>query len=360
MIKVIIADDSALMRKALTEVLRSSGIIEVIAIARNGEDVIKKARELNPDVITMDINMPIIDGLTALKFIVSEGICPVIIVASPFKDRENIIFFALESGAFDYVEKPGTEAHKNFSKIKDELIEKIKAAAEYKQFMKSKGGSEIILPSNNFLNTEFKKLSLRKKNKDRLKSEFKAVAIGISTGGPRTIHKVIPFLPADLNAAIFLVQHMPPNYTAPFAKSLDRASSLKVFEAEASSPVKKGTVYVAKGGFHLTLFKKSNGDIVTRLTNKPDHRFKPSVDIMMESVFKIFKKDTIGILMTGMGSDGADAMVHIKEQGGFTIAESDETSIVFGMPKEAIKRGGASIVLPSNQIAAEIIKLVSS
>jgi two-component system, chemotaxis family, protein-glutamate methylesterase/glutaminase len=358
MIKVIIADDSALMRKALSKILESSGIIDVVAIARNGEDVIKKAKDFRPDVITMDINMPVMDGLTALKCIVDERICPVIIISSSIKDNNNLTLVALESGAFDFIEKPSTEAHKKFSEIGDELIEKVKAAAEYKQFMKTK--PEIILPSSSFDEIEYDQLIPERGSMEDSGESLKAIAIGISTGGPKTIHQVIPLLPQDLNAVVFLVQHMPPNFTAPFAQSLNRTSSFNVVEAEASTPIQRGTVYVGKGGFHLALFKKSNGEIVTRLLNKPEHRFKPSVDIMMESVLKVFGKNTIGVLMTGMGSDGADAMAHIKERGGYTIAESEETCVVFGMPKEAIKRGGASIVLPSNKIADEIIRVVSS
>jgi two-component system, chemotaxis family, protein-glutamate methylesterase/glutaminase len=348
-IKVLIADDSALMRRTITDILKQQDDIEVIGIARNGEDVINKAKDLLPDVITMDVNMPVLDGISALKWIVKEDLCPVIIVSSLTGEGDYATLQALEIGAFDCIEKPDGGSPKHFKEIQEDLIDKVRAAAKFKR--KHQSDSKIILP---------KKSLVEKINCDIYsENELKAVAIGLSTGGPRTIQQVIPLLPSDLNAVYFVVQHMPAHFTGPFASGLNQASQLKVVESQPGVEIERGTVYVAKGGYQFNLFQKSNGSIIIRLTTKPLLRFMPSVDVMMDSVLDIFGKNTIGVLMTGMGSDGANAMVHIKEKGGYTIAESEETAVVFGMPKEAINRGGASVVLPNYEIADEIVKSIS-
>ncbi|BAI80666.1 chemotaxis-specific methylesterase CheB [Deferribacter desulfuricans SSM1] len=345
-IKVLVVDDSALMRKRIKEMLESDPKIEVIGLARNGEDAIKKAKELSPDVITLDVNMPVMDGLTALKLIVEEEICPVIMVSSLTQKDAEITFKALELGAFDFVPKPGGTISLNIDQIRDDLIRKVKAAV--------KGKFKTLKRSVDRKKTIKRRITRRKENE----SGFKAICIGISTGGPKTIFDVLPYLPKDINAAIFLVQHMPPGFTASFAKRLDNYCEIKVKEAEAGDIVEPGICYLGKGGYHLTLFQRLNKDIILRLPTKPEHLFMPSVDVMMDSVVKIFQSNTIGVLMTGMGDDGAEGMVKIKNAGGYTIAESEETAVVFGMPAEAIKRGGADIVLPSYEIANEILRVL--
>ena len=182
-----------------------------------------------------------------------------------------------------------------------------------------------------------------------------AVAIGISTGGPSTIQKVIPAIPADVNAAFFLVQHMPATFTEAFAKRLDSLSALRVVEAAAGMEVLPGHCYVGRGDYHMTVHTNSRGVPVIRTPTRPDTLFKPSVDVMMDSVLEVFGKRVIGVLMTGIGSDGADAMVKIKQAGGYTIAESEESAVVFGMPREAIERGGACTILPSWDVAEAIL-----
>ncbi len=351
-IEVLVCDDSALMRKMLKEIINSDPALNVCGTARDGKDAVIKARELKPDVITMDINMPGLDGITALQIITEEKIAPVIMVSSLTQEGAVTTFEALELGAFDYVAKPGGTVSTNIKAVSEELIRKIKAAAGVnilEKLNKTKSSKDI--------QERIKTISAGiKKGKPKL--GYKAVAIGISTGGPKTIFDVLPYLPQNLNAAIFLVQHMPPTFTSSFAKRIDSASQLRCVEVEAGMEVEKGIIYLARGGKHLTLFKKSDGKIYIRTPSKPEHLFIPSVDVMMESVLSVFGEDTVGVLMTGMGDDGANAMVKIKEAGGITIAESEESAIVFGMPAEAIKRGGADIVAPSWQIAEEIIKAV--
>lgn len=350
MIKVLIADDSALMRKMLREMLESDPEIEVIGAARDGEDVVVKARELHPDVITMDVNMPKQDGITALQHIVNEDICPVVMVSSLTQEGAMTTFEALELGAFDFIGKPGGTISSDIKGVTAEVIDKIRAAALSK-------------------NRGFKRKGLPQSLRDRIGQRTtvpgptqgicKAVAMGISTGGPKMIYEVVPYIPPDINAALFLVQHMPPNFTSAYVKRLREASQIEVIEARAGVKVEPGVLYVGTGGRHLNLVTNAGGDAIIRLGSKPEHLFIPSVDIMMESVLKVYGSRTIGVLMTGMGNDGANGMLKIRQSGGITIAESEESAIVFGMPGEAIKRGAAEIVVPIWDIAREIIRAIN-
>lgn len=342
-IQVLVADDSALMRKYIREMLESDPEIKVVAIARDGEDTIEKARMYNPDVITLDINMPKMDGLTALQILVEENIAPVIMLSSLTQEGALTTFEALELGAFDYVAKPGGTVSLNIKEVRNELIAKIKAAA-----------SRGILKK---LHRKKEKIKV-KKRKSAGERKNKAVAIGISTGGPKTLMDVVPYLPADLPADIYIVQHMPPSFTRSFAQRLNNNSKIEVLEAEAGLETRNGLAVLGKGGYHLTVFKRLNGKIIVRTPAVPKTLFMPSVNVMMESVLSVYGKNTIGVLMTGMGDDGADAMVKIKKAGGITIAESEETAIVFGMPREAIERGGADYVEPSYKIAERIVQAV--
>jgi len=348
-IKVLIVDDSALTRKVLRTILEEDEEFEVIGIARDGVEAVNKARELKPDVVTMDINMPQLDGLTALQIIVNEKICPVVVVSSLTTEGALTTFEALELGAFDYVAKPGGTISAKMDVVADELRTKLKAAVRNKRRLYKERKKVTIEPE------------ILKPKRERIReiTDYKAVVIGISTGGPKTIYDVLPYLPADLNAAVFLIQHMPPNFTGQFAERLDRYCQLKVKEVEATDKVAPGICFVGKGGYHLTLYKKSEGDIIIRTPSLPEHLFKPSVDVCMESVLKVFGNKTIGVLMTGMGDDGAAAMLKIKQAGGRTIAESEETAIVFGMPARAIELGAVDVVAPSYKIAEEIIKVVN-
>jgi len=356
MVKVLVCDDSALMRKMLRQMIESDPDLEVIATARDGLDAINKARELKPDVVTMDINLPVMDGITALQVIVDENIAPVIMVSSLTQEGALTTFEALELGAFDYIPKPDGTISSNIQSITSELIAKIKAASQTRTLFKIKQLRKSISVTKTKPKVTFKP---EKKGIKPTGLGYKAVAIGISTGGPKTIFDVLPYLSSELNCAVFLVQHMPQTFTNQFAQRIDKNTPMRCMEAQPGLKVEPGTIYLAKGGYHLTVFKNSKGEVIIRTPTRPKTLFIPSVNVMMESVLSVFGKDTIGVLMTGMGDDGADAMVKIRKSGGITIAESEESAIVFGMPGEAIKRGGAKIVAPSWEIAENIIKAVS-
>ncbi|MGD0438122.1 MAG: chemotaxis response regulator protein-glutamate methylesterase [Bryobacteraceae bacterium] len=346
-IRVLVADDSALMRQTLKRIIAASADLDLVGLARDGEDAISKARELRPDVISMDINMPKLDGITALQIILQEKICPVVMVSSLTQQGTATTFECLELGAFDFVAKPDGTVSANMGVVADELIAKLKAAASRGILDRQQRNRERRKPysppsGGAFLNVTRKR----------------AVAIGISTGGPATLQEVLPLIPADVPASLFLVQHMPPAFIASFAKRLDEHCALKVVEGRSGMVIEQSVCYVAPGGMHLCLHRKITGEVVIRTPTTPATLFVPSVGVMMASVLNIYGADTIGVLMTGIGDDGADSMVAIKQAGGHTIAESEQTAVVYGMPREAFERGGACVVAPSHEVAGEILKAV--
>jgi two-component system chemotaxis response regulator CheB len=346
-IRVLVADDSALMRQTLKRIIAASADLDLVGLARDGEDAVAKARDLRPDVISMDINMPKLDGITALQIVLQEKICPVVMVSSLTQEGAATTFECLELGAFDFVAKPDGTVSSNMGAVAGELIAKLKAAASRGIVDRLQRARERRQPARQPIRATFEGVTRKR-----------AVAIGISTGGPATLQDVLPQIPADLPASIFLVQHMPPSFIASFAKRLDERCSIKVVEGRSGMPVEPGVCYVAPGAMHLCLHRKMTGEVVIRTPNMPATLFVPSVGVMMESVLKMYGADTVGVLMTGIGDDGADAMVAIRQAGGHTIAESEQTAVVFGMPREAIERGGACVVAPSHQVAQEILRAV--
>jgi two-component system chemotaxis response regulator CheB len=335
------------MRQTLKRIIAASADLDLVGLARDGEDAVAKARELRPDVVSMDINMPKLDGVTALQMILQENICPVVMVSSLTQEGTATTFECLELGAFDFVGKPDGTVSSNMGAIAEELISKLKAAASRGIVDRMQRGRERRKPYQAPTRATFEFVTRKK-----------AVAIGISTGGPATLQEVLPLIPADVPASLFLVQHMPPAFIASFAKRLDDHCALKVVEGRSGMAVEPSVCYVAPGGMHLCLHRKMTGEVVIRTPTTPATLFVPSVGVMMASVLNIYGADTIGVLMTGIGDDGADSMVAIKQAGGHTIAESEQTAVVYGMPREAVERGGACVVAPSHEVAGEIVKAV--
>jgi two-component system chemotaxis response regulator CheB len=335
------------MRQTLKRIIAASGDLELVGLARDGEDAITKARELRPDVISMDINMPKLDGITALQTILQERICPVVMVSSLTQKGAATTFECLELGAFDFVAKPDGTVSSNLGAVAEELVFKLKAAARRGIVSRLQRDRERRAPYRPPARATFQAVAGNR-----------AIAIGISTGGPATLQEVLPQMPVDLPASVFLVQHMPPAFIASFAKRLNDNCAMTVVEARSGMPVEQGICYVAPGGKHLCLHSKITGEVVIRTPTTPETLFVPSVGVMMESVLSIYGSDTIGVLMTGIGDDGANQMVAIKQAGGYTIAESEETAVVYGMPREAVERGGACLVAPSHEVAGEILKRI--
>ncbi len=337
MIKVLVVDDSALMRKLIREILESDPEIEVVGTARNGLDALKKIEELDPDVVTLDINMPVMDGKEALKEIMVRFPRPVVIVSSLTQDDAPLTFELLDMGAVDYIPKPSGTISLDIKKVADEIIQKVKNAfkAGFYKIRKAKRVEFI---------------------KEKLKPEKVAkytVAIGISTGGPKTLLDILQDVNPDPDTCYLVVQHMPPQFTPSLAERLDRYTPIHFVHARNGEPVLGGKGYLAPGGWHLTVSE----DLKIRLTKNPaDTLFRPSVDVLFFSVAEIFGPKTVGVILTGIGSDGAKGLLEIRKKGGITIAESEETAVVFGMPRSAIEIGAALIVAPSYEIPREIKK----
>ncbi|MBN1301156.1 MAG: chemotaxis response regulator protein-glutamate methylesterase [Melioribacteraceae bacterium] len=352
-IKVIIVDDSAFMRKSLSIMLESDDSIEIIAAAKDGLEGYELIKKLRPDIVTLDIEMPRMDGLTALKKIMTDCPTPVLMVSSLTTEGAESTIKAMEYGAIDFIPKELSYVNVNIIKIKDDLIKKIKAIVQHKRSLErlerlkriqSPKVAGTILHSNTIP-----------------VSDYRAVALGISTGGPLSLQKVIPSISENINVPVFVVQHMPPKFTRSLADRLDNLSKLKVKEAEDEETVEKNTVYIAPGGFHMMVKTNQKNIPVIKIAERPiDTLHKPSVDVMMNSVVEIYGKKTLAIIMTGMGKDGLEAMKKLKSLGGTCIAQDERTSIVYGMPKAIVDAGIADAVLGLEQISENINKVFSN
>jgi len=350
-IKVLVVDDSAFMRKVISDMIQTAPGYVVLDTARNGEEALKKIEQLRPDVVTLDIEMPIMDGLTALKQIMTTNPIPVIMLSSLTKKGADETLKALDLGAFDFITKPSSVMKVSTPEVKQELLEKIKIAGRTKvkklekqvsppaksMHMPREVGS---IPKALTGSTQFKKL----------------IAIGTSTGGPRALQEVIPFIPKNIDAGIVIVQHMPPGFTKSLADRLDSLSLISVKEAENGDVIKAGCAYLAPGDKHLKVYKQ-NGQFVIKLDGSVRvSGHMPSVDAMMFSIAALNEKDIIGVIMTGMGADGAEGLKQVKEKKGYVIAQDEETCVVFGMPKSTIKLGVVDKVTSLSNITNEIIK----
>ncbi|MBM7560606.1 protein-glutamate methylesterase/protein-glutamine glutaminase [Fusibacter tunisiensis] len=347
-IKILVVDDSAFMRKVITDMIESEANMKVIGTARNGADAIEKIKALSPDVVTMDIEMPIKDGLSALREIMRDMPVPVIMLSSLTKKGAEETLKALDYGAFDFITKPSSLIKVSTPEMKMELIEKINIAS---RTTVKKVRVDAYVPKID--PTKSNRTFAVEGGSTRFK---KIVAIGTSTGGPRALQEVIPLIPADIDASIMIVQHMPPGFTKSLADRLDSMSMIRVKEAENGDVMKSGWAYLAPGDYHIKV-TKHNGQFMIELDNgERVSGHKPSVDAMMASVVKELPRQSIGVIMTGMGADGAKGMKALKEAGGFVLAQNEESCVVFGMPKSAIKLNGVDKVVDLSNLANEIIK----
>ena len=347
-IKVLVVDDSAFMRKSLAIMLESDPEIKVIASARDGEEGCALVKKLAPDIVTLDIEMPKMDGLTALKKIMAENPTPVIMISSLTNEGAEATIKAFEYGAVDFIPKELSYVNINIIKIKEELTKKIKAI--YKQHVLRNRLSRLqSIRLQSHLPTDTIQRPL---GDNYLKQgNFKAIAMGISTGGPLSLQKVLPKITKNINCPIFLVQHMPPKFTASLAVRLNSISELEVKEAADNDVVKNNVVYIAPGGFHMTVKKNSMGSTVINISTMPDNTLhRPSVDVMVESVAGFYGKNTLGVIMTGMGKDGLEGIKKIKELGGSCIAQDEASCVVYGMPKAIVDANLADVIAPLEKI----------
>lgn len=349
-IKVLVVDDSAYNRAAITRMLAGDPGIEVVGSANDGVDAIAKTFRLTPDVITLDLEMPNMDGFTFLRWLMREKPTPVLILSSRSDSRS--VFRALELGAVDFLAKPESRISKTIEDISEELISKVNAVLNLEM---KKVQSTIKL-----LAEEKAAPPARKEDAVLLeRSPIEVVAIASSTGGPPALQAILTALPADFGAGIVISQHMPAGFTRSFAERLNKLSPLMVSEASAGDRLRPGVALIAPGGFHLVV-KKDRGGLIAELVPRiPSDMYVPSADRMMVSVAETSGPAVLGVVLTGMGRDGAEGVVAIKRRKGQCLAESEETSIVFGMPQEAIKTGAVDKVLPLGKMAGEIVQRCS-
>jgi two-component system, chemotaxis family, protein-glutamate methylesterase/glutaminase len=352
-INVVIVDDSAFMRKSLSLMLESDPGISVVGTARNGQEGFELVKKVNPDVVTLDIEMPVMDGLTALKKIMAECPTSVIMVSSLTTEGAQSTIKAMELGAVDFIPKEMSYVSVNISKVKDDLIQKVKEIARQKLL---KQRLQRIRSSSGF--TGGSAFPVHHKT-DLPKIGYKAISLGISTGGPFTLQKILPLLSEKILIPVFIVQHMPPKFTKSLADRLNGLCKLEVKEAEHEEPVMNGKIYIAPGGMHMVLKKIGSSETLVHLTREPsDSLHRPSVDVTMNSVIDIYGKYTLGIIMTGMGKDGLEGIRHLKSLGGYSIAQDEESCVVYGMPKSVVDAGLADVILPAEKIPELINKVV--
>lgn len=367
--KVLVVDDSAFMRKLISEMLAKHPLLEVVGIARNGKDAVAKVIELRPDVVTMDIEMPLMNGLEALKQIMEQQPTPVVMLSSTTEIGAENTIIAMENGAVDFVAKPGGAISLNLHEVQQEIVGKVVAATKVKisNLVKQPlGRIEREFPitemtsSPRSLSFEDKIDSLLVKKISKAQESF--VIIGTSTGGPRALQEVLTRLPSDINAPILVVQHMPPGFTKSLAQRLDGLSDIRVKEAEDGEALLKGVAYIAPGGKHLK-FEKCQAGFCVRLddTDPPRMGHRPSVDVLLESAASIRELQYVTAIMTGMGHDGTEGMQQLKAAcQTITIAESEKTSVVYGMPKSIKEAGLADRVVDVQCIGAVITEILHS
>lgn len=356
-IKVLVVDDSAFMRKVISDIINSQNDMQVVGVARNGEEALQKAQELGPDVVTLDVEMPVMDGITALKKIMETDPVPVVMLSSLTQNGAEMTMKALQLGAVDFVPKPSGTISLDIAKVSEDIVRKVRIAAlarpQIRRLFSGAGSlGSVARPVS-------PGIPLSRPVGGRLE---KLVLIGTSTGGPKALHEVIPRLPGDLEAGVLIVQHMPPGFTASLAARLDGISGLRVKEAEHGEVIAPGTAYVAPGDYHLLVMTDKEtglGRLLVNLTfDPPVSGHRPSVDAMFESVARSFWGHIVGVIMTGMGQDGAKGVIHLKKRGAKIIAEDSSTCIVFGMPKAAIETGQVDKVVPLPEIAQEIQRML--
>jgi two-component system chemotaxis response regulator CheB len=344
-IKILIIDDSAYNRKALAEMLNFSPDIEVVGTATDGADALKKLEVLNPDVVTLDLEMPRMDGFTFLRLMMSNFPVPTIIISS--RDEDVSVFKALELGAVDFIAKPTDHISKELLTLKPELIEKVLMAASIDMNVVNTI-EPVSAPADSI-----KEKAIPSEVKTPLE-DFPIIVIGISTGGPPALQTLFSKLPKDLPAGIAISQHMPPGFTKSFAKRLNKISSLNISEAKDNDTLSPGCVLIAPGGSHLTLIKENN-KVRCRLAESYNDKYVPSVNKLFSSAAEHLGERVIGVIMTGMGDDGTEGIKAVKQYGGTTIAQSEKSSIIFGMPGEAIETGAVDNILELNEVAGHLL-----
>jgi len=343
-VRVLIVDDSAFMRTALSRMIASESGFEVVGTASNGSEALDKLPALDPDVVTLDVEMPGLSGLETLRRIMSQFPRPVIMVSSVTEKDAETTFNALGAGAFDYIPKQMSSTSLDILHIREDLVTKIRAAAASRKPHST--GTFLRKPP---------RPSAELRDADSTTPAI--VALGSSTGGPKALQEILPLLPADLSVPVLIVQHMPPGFTAPFAQRLNNLCSVSVREAAHRDLLQPGVVYIAPAGWHMTVERSTDSRVSICLDTHPENSLHmPSVDIMMKSVADTFHNLAMGVILTGMGSDGAEGMMAIHRQGGLTIGQDEATCTVYGMPRACAEVGALTRVVSLLKVPAQIMQ----
>ena len=340
-IRVLVVDDSALMRKLIPAILAREASIEVVGTAMDGAFALKKIEELKPDVVTLDLEMPRMDGMETLRLIMQRAPLPVILFSTHSKEGGYATFKALAIGAVDFLAKPKDAAAGRLDDIADRLIAKIKVA---------KRAAGRKLPPAVIEETPAPKKGIRAALPPR-----RVIAVGISTGGPNALQFVLSQIPADFQSTIVIVQHMPEGFTEMFAKRLDECCALEVHEARSGDLLLAGRVLICPGNRHIMVRSMPRGGMVVLSDGPPVNGHRPSADVLFHSVAQEFGLTAVGVLMTGMGDDGAEGLGAIKAAGGMTIAQSEDTCVVSGMPRAAILKGYARKIIPLDGLGSHLV-----
>ncbi|MFZ0036455.1 MAG: chemotaxis response regulator protein-glutamate methylesterase [Candidatus Acidiferrales bacterium] len=348
-LRVLIVEDSGFMRKVLHDIISADPQMEVVGEARDGREGVALAQALKPDVITMDINMPHLDGLQATELIMSQNPRPIVIVSSESREGASETLRALELGAVDFVPKPSSGIDLDMHRVGQELSRKLKTAAKVR-VVRTATLSRIGQPAGKPLAASGSASSILP-TAAASSPRFPCIVVAASTGGPATVLSMIPRLPKDLPAAVVLVQHMPAAFTSQFTVQLADASRLRVKEAAASEVIQPGIVYVCPGSHHLRF---AGGGRITLDGGDRISGYRPCADVALETAADYLGPMTVGVILTGMGNDGAKGVKAVKLAGGYVIAQDEATSVIFGMPAEAIKTGVVDEILAIDDIAAAI------
>jgi two-component system chemotaxis response regulator CheB len=335
-VRVLVVDDSAYVRKVVTQMLGRSPFIEVVGTARDGQEALERAEDLDPDVITCDLNMPVMDGVTFVRSQMARKPVPILIISIAAGSGEQVLA-ALDAGAVDFVQKPTALATERLMEMSEELVEKVKAAARAPRRSVVARAHDTVAYNRSGPNA------------------FDIVVIGVSTGGPQGLKRIIPELPADLPVPVAIVMHMPVGYTEMYAQKLNELTPLRVVEAEEAQVVRAGTVFLAPAGRQLS-FVREGGEVRTHLDVRPlDTPHRPSVDVLFQSAAEVFGERVLGVVMTGMGNDGRAGAAWIKARGGYILTEAEETCVVYGMPRSVVEAGLSDGAIPLEALASTIV-----
>jgi two-component system chemotaxis response regulator CheB len=339
-LRILVVDDSAYVRKVVSQLLSRSPLITVVGTARDGQEALDRVAELQPDVVTCDLIMPTLDGVGFVRAQMSRKPMPIVLV-SVASGAGELVLSALDAGAVDFIQKPTALASDRLLEIGDELVAKVQAAANARV-------RPPPAPANRHTSSHH-----------HTSGTFDIVVLGISTGGPQALRTIVPRLPADLPVPLAIVLHMPVGYTELYARKLDEISKLRVVEATHGLEVRPGTVLIAPAGRHLTLRRNLDGAVATHLDVRPlDTPHRPSVDVLFQSAADVYAGRVLGIVMTGMGSDGREGAAWIKAKGGRILTEAEDTCVVYGMPRSIVEAGLSDQSVALDDMADTILEQV--